>query len=339
MVADGKGNVDEEQGRVLIHDLGNLEGGRLIRMLLGPWRAFFAICKIKPAIVHLHDPELVPLGLLLKLIGYKVIYDVHEDVPRQTLSKRYLPRIIRKPLACVISVVEWFSARVFNAIVPATPKIADRFPAYKTVTIQNFPIVAELLHLSSISYAERSQSFAYVGSIAITRGAMEMIRACESLNDITGTRLELAGEFSPSSLEHELRTLPGWCTVNYHGRISRTQMSKVLGEARAGLVLFHPLPNHINAQPNKMFEYMSAGIPVIASDFPLWRRIIDGAGCGVVVDPLNLTAIAEAMRWIIDHPAEAEAMGQRGRQAVEKTYNWDAEAAKLSDLYKKLLNS
>lgn len=88
-----------------------------------------------------------------------------------------------------------------------------------------------------------------------------------------------------------------------------------------------------------MFEYMSASLPVIASDFPLWRRIIDGAGCGLLVDPLNSEAIVEAMRWILDHPTEAEAMGMRGRQAVERTYNGDAEAEKLLNLYKKLLNS
>jgi len=84
---------------------------------------------------------------------------------------------------------------------------------------------------------------------------------------------------------------------------------------------------------------MSASLPVIASDFPLWRLIVDGAGCGLLVDPLDPAAIAKAMRWILEHPAEAEAMGQRGRKAVEQTYNWGAEAPKLLDLYNKLLKS
>jgi hypothetical protein len=105
------------------------------------------------------------------------------------------------------------------------------------------------------------------------------------------------------------------------------------------MVTLHATSNYLDSYPVKMFEYMSAGLPVIASDFPLWRRIIDGAGCGLLVDPLNHEAIAKAMRWILDHPCEAEAMGQRGRQAVERTYNWDPEAVKLLSLYRELLNS
>ena len=88
-----------------------------------------------------------------------------------------------------------------------------------------------------------------------------------------------------------------------------------------------------------MFEYMSVGLPVIVSGFPLWRRIVDEAGCGLPVDPLNPQAIADAMVWILDHPAEAEAMGRRGREAVEKYYNWETETDKLAALYKKLLKT
>jgi len=82
IVADGKGNADGAQGQVSVHDLGSIRGGRLVRMLQGPWRSFFAIIKINPTIVHFHDPELIPLGMLLKVGGYKVIYDVHEDFPQ-----------------------------------------------------------------------------------------------------------------------------------------------------------------------------------------------------------------------------------------------------------------
>jgi glycosyltransferase involved in cell wall biosynthesis len=102
-------------------------------------------------------------------------------------------------------------------------------------------------------------------------------------------------------------------------------------------VLFHPVPNHVFAQPNKMFEYMSAGIPVIASDFPLWKAIIEGNKCGICVDPLNPDEIADAIEWIAQHPNEAEEMGNNGRRAVETIYNWDIERNKLLAFYQKII--
>jgi len=338
MVADSMGGVDEKQGLVSIDDLGLLDGSRVCRMLRGPWRAFFAIHRIKPVIVHFHDPELMLLGIILKMLRYKVIYDVHEDAPRQTFGKDYIPKCIRYPVAMAIAALEWLFSRICDAVIPATPKIAERFPHDKTVTIQNFPLAAELLTPTAAPYAERPKSFAYVGGIDSIRGAVDMIRALELLNDTPEVRLELAGLFSSDGLEEALRVLPGWAAVNYHGQVSRKQVAKIMGSVKAGLVLFHPLPNHIDAKPNKMFEYMSSGLPIIASDFPLWRRIIDGAGCGMLVDPLDTKAISEAMRWLLDHPAEAEAMGQRGRKAVEKFYNWDVESVKLVNLYNTLLS-
>ncbi len=337
IVSDGKGHEEKEGVKILDVCVGRF--GRIGRMTRTVVAVYKKALNIDANIYHFHDPELIPIGLLLKAKGKKILYDVHEDYPRAILSRHWIPWIIRKPVSWLMSGVEWCSAKAFDAIVAATPKIAERFPAGKTVTIQNFPLANELLSPAPIPYVERPKSFAYVGVIATGRGAIEMIRAFECLNDITCERLELAGEFSPSRLEDTLRALPRWASVSYHGQVSRAQMAQILGKVRAGLVLFHPWPNHIEAQPNKMFEYMGAGLPVIASDFPLWRRIIDGVGCGLLVDPLNPKAIAEAMRRIVEQPAEAEAMGQKGRRAVERQYNWLVESKKMFSLYRELLRS
>ena len=338
MVADGKGHTKAELGHPSLHDLGLPRGGRLSRFVTGSWNAWMAIHRYQPDIVHFHDPELIPLGILLKGMGYKIIYDVHEDVPRQILSKHWLPGILRSPLAWVASGVEWIGAKAFNAVVPATDKIAGRFPADKTVTIQNYPSLTEMVQPAAIPYRERLPSFIYPGVIAPIRGMVEVVRALEWLADISALRLDLAGTFSPARFEEEMRRLPGWNRVSYHGWVSRKDLSFLMAQARAGLVLHHPVPNEIDAQPIKMFEYMSASLPVIASDFPAWRQVIESAGCGLLVDPLDPKAIAEAMRWILSHPDEAEAMGRRGRAAVEQTYNWDAEVPKLLALYGKLLS-
>ena len=310
---------------------------RIERMTKTVWSAYRKAVELDCDLYHLHDPELLLIGIMLKCKGKKVIYDVHEDVPKQTLSKDYLPVMIRQPLAWTIGAVEWIGAKILDAIVPATPKIAERFPPFRTMTIQNFPIINELVNVTPVPYQKRTATFVYVGGIASIRGAKEMVRALEYFKDGSSIRLSLAGDFSPNILYDELKILPEWQFVDYHGHVSREQVASLLNSARAGLVLFHPEPNHIDAQPNKLFEYMSAGLPVIASDFPLWRRIIDGAGCGLLVDPMNPEAIATAMRWILEHPAEAEEMGKRGRSAVERVYNWESEAAKLKGMYKKLL--
>lgn len=334
MVADGKGG--DAGAAVPVVDLGQLPARPHLRAAHGILRSFRAVLRDRPHLVHFHDPELLPLGFLAKLSGIKVVYDVHEDVPQLALSREWVPRSVRVLLAATLTALEWVAARTFDAVVTATPRIAERFPGPTTVTVQNFPILAELAPPAPLPHHERPRAFAYVGGLSTERGAREMVRAFAELGQ-PGATLELAGAISPATLEAELRNDPGWARVNRFEMLSRPEVAALFGRVRAGLVLFHALPNHVRAQPNKMFEYMSAGLPVIASDFPLWRQIIGGAGCGLLVDPGDPSAIAGALRWVLDHPEEAEAMGERGRQAVQDTYNWNIEAEKLLDLYKRLL--
>ena len=118
--------------------------------------------------------------------------------------------------------------------------------------------------------------------------------------------------------------------------MSRGGVKELLNSARAGLVLLHPRINYVDALPIKLFEYMAVGIPVIASDFPLWRTIVDGANCGILVDPMKPEQIAKAIDWLLDNPREARKMGERGRRAVLERYNWSLEEKKLIELYDKL---
>jgi glycosyltransferase involved in cell wall biosynthesis len=205
------------------------------------------------------------------------------------------------------------------------------------IDICNYPILDNLI-ASNEKAAEQSKYFnyiCYIGAIAKIRGIYELVQALElTKNKVI---LNLAGDFAPASFERELKNLPGWKHVNYLGFLKRQQVNEVLGKSVAGIVTFFPAANHINAQPNKMFEYMAAGIPVIASNFSLWREIIEGNQCGICVDPHNSKAIGDAMQYLIDNPKEAKQMGKNGRKAVEQKYNWPIEEKKLLTLYKDLL--
>lgn len=331
-VNDGLGDETDESGLRIV-DIGARTAGRLGRMVLGMWAMARALQAYRPGVVHFHDPELLILGLWLKLIRTRVVYDVHEDVPRQIIAKPYLPRIFRTPAAAIVAVLEWLSAWMFDGIVAATPAIAARFPASKTVLIRNFPVLAELACTSIIPYAERDTRFAYVGGLTRNRGIMRMVEAMGQLEGYDGARLVIAGRATEAFMT-ELVSMPGWRErVDHLGWVDRDDIASLLGSTRAGLVVLAPIPNYIEALPVKMFEYMAAGLPVIASDFPIWREILNDAGCGILVDPQDPVAIAAAIRSILDDPAKAEAMGRRGAEAVRRCYNWEAEAEILVEFY------
>ena len=333
IVADGKG--DEFNSGVSIVDLGKIDGGRLRRIFVGWWRAFYEIRKLKANSVHFHDPELLPLGVFLRALGLWVVYDVHEDLPRQIMSKPYLPSIVRKPLALIVEAIEWLASRLLNSIVVATPFIAKRFQTHKTIVVQNFPILSEFSVSASTPYLNRAPDFAYIGGLVYERGAREMVNAIGAIKSTKAT-LRIAGNFQDNKLRQELENNSHWQRVEYNDWLDREGVAALLGSVRSGLVVLHPTKSYIESYPIKLFEYMAAGLPVIASDFPLWRSIIDEADCGVLVDPLNVKDIAGAMNWVIDNPLKAEKMGNRGKQFVEKKYNWDSESEKLVNLYQKI---
>jgi len=149
-------------------------------------------------------------------------------------------------------------------------------------------------------------------------------------------RLDLAGEI-PEGFKQELQKEIGWSKVNELGYIDRKQSLKVKSESIAGVVTFLALPNHINAQPNKIFEYMASGIPVIGSNFPLWKEIIEDNNCGICVDPTEPLKIAEAIKYLQENPDAATEMGENGKKMVLEKYNWQAEEKKLINFYLNIL--
>ena len=307
------------------------------RMTTAVWAAFRKALRENAELYHFHDAELLPAGLLLRACGKRVVYDVHEDYAGSLLFRSWIPSLLRRLIATVFGLFEQSAAPFLDGIVAATPSIASKFSPKKTVTLRNYPILDEFKLEVPVPYASRPNSAGYIGGLSMVRGVHEMLSAVGLVHERFGVRLEIAGLFSPADLQEAAEANPGWKRVHFCGWTARSHVAGILGRVRMGLLLFHPVPNHIAAQPNKLFEYMSAGLPIIASDFPLWREIVAGAGCGLLVDPLDPAAIAQAMAWILDHADEAEAMGKKGQKAVRERYNWEAESVQLMEFYKKIL--
>lgn len=302
---------------------------RLQRMIKRTRSVYRKALQVDADIYHFHDPELIPVGLKLIKRGKRVIYDVHEDVPRDILSKEWIIKPIRKIISYCFQYYENRAIKSFSYVLTSTPFIRDRFIPFceKVIDINNYPLMEEFD--SSVNWEEKEQAICYIGAITRVRGIGAVV---ESMQYSKG-KLYLAGTFDYENFRNELKKSKGWSNVVEMGPVDRVAAKEILSKAIAGLVVFWSEPNHVNSQPNKMFEYMSAGIPVIGSNFEFWKTIIEKNGCGICVDPMNPLEIANAINYLLNNPNIAEEMGKRGRNAIESQYNWDCEDKKLFDVY------
>ena len=321
-----KGDSRESLG-VRIVGAGACPSSRLKRMFSFARKVFKLSLKLDCDIYHLHDPELINFVKKYKKAGKTVIFDCHEDVGAQIEDKEWIPGPFRKMVANSYKRKECRMMKRVDAIVAATPHIATLFEGKvkNLATVNNFPKLDEYV-FQDTPFKNRERIICYTGLINAARGEKQMV---DTMQYVDG-ELILAGltESEPATSEK----------VKYLGNLPRSEVNNIYKKSRVGLVVFQPKKNHIDSQPNKIFEYMASGLPIVGSNFPLWKELIEDNQCGLCVDPNNPEEIGKACSYYLDHDNEAEEAGKNGRKAVEALYNWKNEEKKLLDLYKVLIN-
>lgn len=328
-VADGRG--DEVVDAVRIVDAGRPANrvARATRVAARMWRQALGL---RPDILHFHDPELIPGGLVARLLGRRVVYDIHEYYRAHLRETAALPRAISEVLARLYGVAERCASRFLDACVVVSPHMERALALRRCVVVGNLVRVQEF-RPSPVPAAERPRQVCYVGVLSAARRTDLMVGAA----DAAATRLVLAGSWYPESLRGAVSGSPSWRAVDELGQIDRRRMQEVFDASRAGLLLLDLSGDEEHSSCNKLFEYMAAGLPVIATDLTFVRDVVERHGCGVLVGPTaDAGTVAEAIGWVLDHPDEADRMGRAGRKAVEENYSWEREQEKLLALYEVL---
>ncbi|RME30783.1 MAG: glycosyltransferase [Candidatus Zixiibacteriota bacterium] len=310
---------------------------RLFRMLFGGAAALRASLRTRYDIYHLHDPELIPVGLVLRLLGRTVVYDAHEDLPDQILQKKYLKRAVRRLFYLISATLLPAAGRCFTGIVAATPKVGARFVGANLVVIRNYPDVPDE---KPVQKPDETIQILYVGGLSEIRGAREMVAAFREATFHRPVRLILAGDCDDPKLQDEIEDAARQHSqISVLGRVEYDRVTELLRESHIGLCLLYPTPNHVDALPVKFFEYLGYGLAVVASTgLTEVERVTKKWSCAMLVAPESPREIAEALMKLVHDDALRLRLAQNGREAFLHDYNWTKEGARLVKFYQSLLS-
>lgn len=307
---------------------------RLERLLFSKRKLFKMAVEVDAEIYHFHDPDLIPIGLRLKRKNKKVIFDSHEDVPQQIKGKEWIPKPFRTFISIFYSIYENYSVKRFDAVISVTPHIVKRLAKINknTVMVTNYPIIKSNSEVSR----KPSNAVCFAGGISEQWNHEYILSAIEQLE---GVEYILAGSGTKDYIEI-LMNHTGWKKTIYKGLIEHSEVNEIYSSSFAGLALNSSIQAKQEGSlgNTKLFEYMYAELPVICSDFKLWKEIIEQNHCGICVDPNNIEEIRSAIAHIKNNQEEAKTMGENGRKAVFEKYNWGTQEKILIRLYDDLLN-
>jgi glycosyltransferase involved in cell wall biosynthesis len=293
-----------------------------VRRLLYQPRLLVDLVRVRADVYQTHDPELIPLLLLLRALGKKVILDIHEDLAGLATSRAYVSGRWARGVGRMLSLLERLACRYCNAVIVARPPVSERLQELRSdvVCIRNYPQQSELAPPPALEeYVGRKRLVGYLGSLSLERGAKEL-RLLAQVDDI---ELQVGGPANDRAAREAMETL---CAPSaYLGEVPRSEVRGLLGSWRVGLALLHDTPIYRYEIPTKLYEYMAAGLPFVASDLPSNRELVETVPAGLLVDPLDADAVHQAISSLLNDPERAFEMGRLGYEHVHRNLTWSSE--------------
>ncbi len=333
IVADGKG--DEVKNGVKIIDVGTKEGSRIARMTKTVQKVYLKAKELDSDIYHFHDPELLPVGLKLKKLGKRVVFDIHENTDLQILEKDWIPMLFRRLISYLYRKYENYSCRKFDLLVLPQEAMYKKYSHLsKTIVIGNFPQNIDTIDLSVKSYCKFN--LLYAGGITKARGIFNMLNLIEELHKLDNRyRLTIAGQISKELLI-EIKNHTGWKYTNYLGMLPKEEIYRVYAKNSIGLILFNNVGQYFMAYSLKLFEYMQNGIFVIMPNFGDWIDFNKKYSVGLNVDVSNPVNIAKQIHSL--NVKQLQEIGKNNREKVMNYFRWESQEKKLLKAYEEITN-
>jgi len=293
-------------------------------------------------IYHFHDPDLVPVGLLLSRKHQKpVIYDVHEYYGDSLLTRYWIPKPLRKFVARTVDRLEKWSARSFSGIITVNGHMAELFRRKNREgeILHNYPLKRQFEFPRPANI--KPPVILYLGGITRERGLEVILRAMPLVREKYPEAVcELVGPVDTGDLGSEFSDLTPWLNrgnVRLRGKVPYEQVPGILARSSIALVPLLPTLNYQKAIPVKLLEYMAAGLPVVGSRFGYIEEIINKNQCGMLTESGDPNSLSSAICALLEDPKKALSYGQNGWDAFQREYTWEKEQNKLLALYERIL--
>ncbi|MDP8286640.1 MAG: glycosyltransferase, partial [Candidatus Electryonea clarkiae] len=315
----------------------------LKRRILSSLDAFRKALTIKADIYHFHDPDLLPWMLILQLMGKNVVYDIHDNYIVRFYEWN-LPHLLRDRFAAIYRGLENFCISRFQGIVTTTESMGELFEksAHNRVVIHNVVYVERMQDIDVSVPRHTHPDLVISGTNADSRNSRKIVKALKIINEqFPEVKLRFIGRYDPESYEQILSDLAEKIGVRdnliLEGMVPWEENFTRMSRSHIGCVFYKDNLNNRVTTPNRLYEYMFCGLPILVDDFPELRKIVTETNCGIIVDSSSPRSIADGALQLLEDPERAMIMGCNGREAILNKYNFKSELCGMIRMYHKIV--